>query len=105
MPSRYEPCGLNQMYSLRYGTIPIVRATGGLDDSVVDVDSASGRGTASSSSTQPLGRCSRVSGGAGRLPDTARWRTIMAQAMRADFSWDRSAEAYIELYRRLAAGD
>jgi len=106
MPSRYEPCGLNQMYSLRYGTIPIVRATGGLDDSVVDVDSASGRGTGFKFVDTTPGALLACIGRALAAYRTPRWwRTIMAQAMRADFSWDRSAEAYIELYRRLAAGD
>ncbi len=103
MPSRYEPCGLNQMYSLRYGTIPIVRATGGLDDSVVDVDPAGGGGTGFKfvdTTAAALLACIERALAAYRTP--RRWRTIMAQAMRADFSWDRSAEAYIDLYRRVA---
>jgi len=102
MPSRYEPCGLNQMYSLRYGTIPVVRATGGLEDSVVDVDPASGRGTGFKfvdATAAALLACIERALAAYRTPRC--WRMIMAQAMRADFSWDRSAEAYIDLYRRL----
>ena len=105
MPSHYEPCGLNQMYSLRYGTIPIVRATGGLQDSVVEFDVRHGQGTgfkfvdySGDALMACIDRALRVY----RMP--ASWATLMRNAMHADFSWDRSAEAYAGLYKRLHAG-
>jgi len=104
MPSRYEPCGLNQIYSLRYGTIPIVRATGGLQDTIVDFAPRSGRGTGfkfSEYNSAALLACIERALRAYRTPDA--WRTLMRNAMQADFSWDRSAEAYINLYRRITS--
>ena len=102
MPSRYEPCGLNQIYSLRYGTIPIVRATGGLEDSIVDFDPTTARGTgfkfvdyAPGALLECIERALRVY----RTP--AAWWQLVRAAMQADFSWDRSAADYAELYRRL----
>ncbi len=102
MPSRYEPAGLNQLYSLRYGTIPIVRATGGLKDSVSDFDAAAGTGN---------GFVFRDYDGAALLEavDRAlttyrqkdRWAKLMENAMTADYSWGRSAGEYLKLYRRL----
>jgi starch synthase len=104
MPSRYEPCGLNQIYSLRYGTIPIVRATGGLQDTIVDFAPRRGRGTGfkfSEYSSAALLSCIERALRTYRTPEA--WRTLMRNAMQADFSWDRSAEAYINLYRRITA--
>jgi len=105
MPSRYEPCGLNQIYSLRYGTIPIVRATGGLEDSIIDVDAGGSQGTGfkfTDYSGAALLACIERALRLYRKP--AAWRTLMRNAMHADFSWDRSAQAYAELYRRIRAG-
>jgi len=102
MPSRYEPCGLNQMYSLRYGTIPIVRATGGLQDSVVEFDARRGQGTGFKFveyTGKALLACVERALRAYRTATS--WTTLMRNAMHADFSWDRSAAAYADLYRRL----
>ncbi len=102
MPSRYEPCGLNQMYSLRYGTIPVVRATGGLDDSVIDVDAEPGSGTGFKfgpySSTAFLSAIDRA---LACYADAKRWQPLVRRAMQADFSWNRSARAYIAVYEKL----
>ena len=106
MPSRYEPSGLNQLYSLRYGTIPIVRATGGLQDSVVPFDPATGEGTgflfgdyAPEALVEAVDRALDCFG----RPDA--WRRLMANAMAQDFSMDRTAAEYAALYAELAAGD
>lgn len=102
MPSRYEPCGLNQMYSLRYGTVPIVRATGGLDDTIDDVDAAPGRGTGFKfgdySSEALTGAVRRA---LAAYADRASWERIMREGMRRDHSWRRAARSYLELYRSL----
>jgi starch synthase len=105
MPSHYEPCGLNQMYSLRYGTIPVVRATGGLQDCVVEFDARGGQGTGFKFveySGDALMACIERALRAYRTPTS--WATLMRNAMHADFSWDRSAAAYADLYQRLHAG-
>jgi len=102
MPSRYEPCGLNQIYSLRYGTIPIVRATGGLEDTIIDFDPTSTRGTGfkfTDYAPEALLACIERALHAYKQP--ALWRPLIRNAMQADFSWDRSAEAYVGLYRDL----
>ncbi len=102
MPSRYEPCGLNQIYSLRYGTIPIVRATGGLQDTITDFDPRVRSGTGfkfTDYSGDTLLACIER---ALRAYHTRKaWGAVMRNAMQADFSWDRSAAAYAELYRRV----
>lgn len=103
MPSRYEPCGLNQIYALRYGNVPIVRATGGLVDTVADYDSATGAGTGfrfgPPSAAALLGAIDRARGWYSR-PEA--WARLMQNGMSADFSWDRSAEEYLDLYRQIA---
>ena len=102
MPSRYEPCGLNQMYSLRYGTIPIVRVTGGLDDSVVDIseDAESADGIKFREySVRALAKAIRK---ALVLFDTSELLNhYRHNAMLADFSWDRTAEEYVAAYERV----
>jgi starch synthase len=100
MPSLYEPCGLNQMYSLRYGTIPVVRQTGGLADTVEDDDAAPGGGVGFSFrayEAPALIDAMRRAVRAYRNPD--RWDRIVRAAMARDFSWDASARRYLELYR------
>jgi starch synthase len=101
MPSRYEPCGLNQIYSLRYGTIPIVRATGGLDDTIDDVQGANGTGFkfrqyASADMLKAIQRAITA------YRDPVTWRKLMKNGMAKDFSWQASAKKYIQLYRSLA---
>src|SRR6476469_711415 len=100
MPSRFEPCGLNQLYSQRYGTLPIVRATGGLDDTVEAYDLATGTGTGFK-----LWDLSIDS-----LVDTVRWavetyrvrpahfRAMQRRAMQKRFGWDLAASKYLDVY-------
>ncbi len=104
MPSLFEPAGLNQMYSMRYGTVPVVRATGGLDDTVDDVDPRTGRGTGF--------KFNEASGGAllatlaralAVYRDPEAWRALQRAGMERDFSWNASAREYVKVYRRAAA--
>jgi starch synthase len=97
MPSRFEPCGLNQMYSQRYGTPPVARATGGLVDTVNDGESGFLFERAESSA---LAAAVRRAAAAWREP--RRWREIQQAGMRRDFSWRAAARQYADLYSRLA---
>jgi starch synthase len=98
MPSRFEPCGLNQLYSLRYGTVPIVRATGGLNDTVQDLDeSAAGTGFKFRDYT-PGALVATVARAHRAFQDKARWQEIQRRGMREDHSWDASAAEYVKLY-------
>jgi len=102
MPSLYEPCGLNQMYSLKYGTIPIVRAVGGLRDTVEDYDPAAQSGTGfvfESYDAQAL--LTAVDRSLAAFHDKAAWTALGRRAMAMDFSWERSAHAYSNLYQQL----
>ena len=99
MPSRYEPCGLNQIYSLRYGTLPVVRAVGGLDDTIEACDGRTGRGTGfkfHEYSGPALLRAIREA--LAVYQDKTAWRRLQANAMAMDFSWNVSAAAYGRLY-------
>lgn len=100
MPSWYEPCGLNQMYSQRYGTLPIVRATGGLQDTVVDADESPSQGTGFKfqdyTADAMIGAIARAVRAFGN-PKT--WKGFQLNAMRQDFSWDVSAREYVKVYR------
>ena len=99
MPSRFEPCGLNQMYSLRYGTVPVVRATGGLDDTVTHVDPRTGEGTGFKFSTytaDALVDTLREALAWYRKPDA--WRRIQRAGMALDHSWEASAREYVRVY-------
>jgi starch synthase len=101
MPSRFEPCGLNQMYSLRYGTVPLVRATGGLADTVQSFDAASGRGTGFTfDDYSPQALLSTLRRALGMYEDQAAWRRIQEAGVRQDFSWDASALQYVKVYER-----
>lgn len=105
MPSRYEPCGLNQMYSLRYGTVPIVRRTGGLADTVEPYDRRTGRGTGFVfDHFTEKGLLWAVSEALRVWPDRDAWRQLQQNGMRADFSWQRQVGEYVALYRRLMEG-
>jgi starch synthase len=95
MPSLYEPCGLNQMYSLRYGTLPIVRATGGLDDTIEEGTGFKFWDRAG------WALLSAIQHALGVYRDQVRWTAMMRNAMRKDFSWNASAGEYVALYRRL----
>jgi starch synthase len=106
MPSRFEPCGLNQMYSLRYGTLPIVRQTGGLADTVVDLNEESRKvGTATGFSFE-YPSADAIEHTLHRViatfADHGLWHQMMTTAMQRDFSWQSSAKAYIHLYEQLA---
>lgn len=101
MPSHYEPCGLGQLISVRYGTIPIVRRTGGLADTVAEFDPATGEGNGfvfeERNAVALLGAMWR---GVATLANRPAWARLVQNAMGCDFSWDRSAEAYVGLYQR-----
>jgi starch synthase len=105
MPSRFEPCGLNQMYSLAYGTPPVVRATGGLADTVVDCSERTlADGTANGFTFEAVSS-DALAGAVARAIATwrepSRWRRLQRNGMGRDFSWDRTARAYAELYAHL----
>lgn len=106
MPSRFEPCGLNQMYSMRYGTVPIVHATGGLADTVATFDPAAGTGTGWA--FRPLEAAAfRDAVGWALLTFTQfpeAWRGIQERGMRMDFGWDGSAAKYEAVYRQALGG-
>jgi starch synthase len=102
MPSRYEPSGLTQLYSLKYGTIPIVRATGGLKDSIEEFEPESGKGTGFCfEAYEPAALLAAAERAISFFTRKALWSRIMKNAMRADFSWSRSAREYLALYDRL----
>ena len=105
MPSRFEPCGLNQLYSLRYGTVPIVHATGGLDDSVVEFDPATGAGTGFKFSPYtPDAFLAALARALRTRRDPALWAHLIANGMAQDFSWSRAAAEYRALYETLVGG-
>ena len=102
MPSRYEPCGLNQMYSLRYGTIPIVRATGGLDDTITEFNPQKFEGNGfkfADYSAKAL--IDEVKKALAVYKDKELWSKLAKKAMREDFSWAKSAHRYEEIYERV----
>jgi starch synthase len=101
MPSRYEPCGLGQMIALRYGTVPLVRKTGGLVDTVVPYHARTGRGTgfmfekySAAALIAELRRALTV------YRNKEKWKALMKVGMKQDFSWKRSAKEYVKLYRK-----
>jgi starch synthase len=99
MPSRYEPCGLNQIYSLRYGTLPLVRATGGLDDTVEPYDPKTGDGTGFKFEKYEAGALVACLQQAVEVwEDQEAWRRLQANAMARDYSWRASATRYADLY-------
>jgi len=115
VPSRFEPCGLTQMYALRYGTLPLVHATGGLADTVIDTDAAGHQEQAlarqeddaphntgfvfhsytSQAIEQTIERATE------QYTHYRRWRPLMIHAMNQDFSWNESAKRYEDLYRNM----
>jgi starch synthase len=102
MPSKYEPCGLNQIYSLKYGTVPVVRATGGLDDTIEPWDARTGRGTGfkfSDYSGEAL--LLTIKEALKAFRDQTSWQTLMRNGMNKDFSWNNSAKEYGRIYERV----
>lgn len=100
MPSRVEPCGLNQLYSLRYGTMPVVRSTGGLKDTVIDFGDDGGYGIRFNNETVE-DICYSISRALTLYPDSKKMQTLRKRMMALDFSWDASAKQYIELYQSI----
>ena len=102
MPSRFEPCGLNQMYSMRYGTVPVVRAVGGLVDTVRPYNPRNGQGTGFLfSEYRPAALLDALGRALAAFGNRKLWTRLQKNGMRADFSWDRSAAEYVKLYKRV----
>jgi starch synthase len=104
VPSRYEPCGLTQLYALRYGTVPIVRKTGGLADTIAHFDATYGTGNGSVFEDADVGGLIwGVKTALSWYADAALWTRIVANGMSADHSWDRQAVEYERAYATLVA--
>jgi starch synthase len=104
MPSRFEPCGISQMLAMRYGTLPIVRETGGLKDTVIPYNEFTGEGNGFSfgpHNTQDMLHIVRLALAYYTLPE--HWKQIVKNAYAGDYSWKQSAVRYMELYRSIAA--
>lgn len=105
MPSRFEPCGLGQMYALRYGTLPVVHAVGGLDDTITDIGESAEKGNGIK--FQEYSAAALVEGiqraVAQYQGDAKEWRQFLGRMMACDFSWKKSAEAYLGVYQRALA--
>jgi len=102
MPSKFEPCGLNQLYSLRYGAIPIVRSTGGLADTVENCNAGRGTGFCFSAYTS-VEMMAAIKRALVVYSNPVRWQALQIRAMSQDWSWDRSAREYMSLYRTIQA--
>jgi starch synthase len=103
MPSRFEPCGLNQIYSLKYGTIPVVRATGGLDDTVEEWNSAQNSGTGFKFHRyQPQPLLDVIDRALAAFYDKNQWARLMENAMAKNFSWEEPAGEYATVYEEAA---
>jgi starch synthase len=103
MPSRYEPCGLNQIYSLKYGTVPVVRATGGLDDTIAEWNPQQGIGTGfkfQGFSTEGL--LAAITRALAAFEDKAAWKKLMLNGMTRNYSWAQPAREYAAIYREAA---
>jgi starch synthase len=102
MPSLYEPCGLNQMFSQKYGTIPIVRAIGGLKDTVLDYDQYRRSGTGFVFHPyEPQALLETIDRALHVFANRRTWAALRRRAMSMDFSWDRSAQEYGRIYEQL----
>ncbi|MDZ7699963.1 MAG: glycosyltransferase [Deltaproteobacteria bacterium] len=102
MPSLYEPCGLTQMYALKYGTVPVVRGTGGLEDTVSSFDPSTGRGNGfkfyvyeKNVFLESFHQALNI------FKDPSTWKKLMQNGMKTDFSWDRSAKEYVDIYKTI----
>jgi starch synthase len=107
VPSRFEPCGLTQLYALRYGALPLVRRTGGLADTVIDASPARLRDKTATGFVFDAATLQALAAAIARATtlyaNSARWRQMTRQAMTRDFSWAQSAQQYVALYRELVA--
>jgi starch synthase len=104
MPSRFEPCGLGQLISMRYGSVPVVRHTGGLADTVHDYDPRTGEGNGFSfEAYDAMALYTALVRAAETYKHEAVWRRLMLRGMKADYSWPASARKYVDLYRRALA--
>ncbi|MFH0725791.1 MAG: glycogen synthase GlgA [Pseudomonadota bacterium] len=102
IPSRYEPCGLTQLYAMKYGTIPVVRATGGLNDTVFEGNERTGEGTGFTFKLADSRDClTAIQKAVGVYRTPPIWRRIQANGMSMDFSWEKAARNYLSLYREL----
>jgi len=104
MPSRYEPCGLNQLYSLKYGTVPVVRGVGGLEDTIIDFSRSPETGTGfkfhdytAEAMLDAIERALSV------YKNSEKWAILVTRCMKEDFSWEKSAQEYVELYKKAIA--
>jgi starch synthase len=103
MPSRYEPCGLNQIYSLKYGTVPVVRATGGLDDTIQEWDPGQGTGTGFKfEGLKPLGLLEAIDRALAAFEDKEGWKKLMLNGMARNYSWEQPAREYAAVYEEVA---
>ncbi len=103
MPSRYEPCGLNQIYSLKYGTVPIVRATGGLDDTIEEWNPATGTGDGFKFyGYSPWDLLLEIDRALQAFKDQAAWQKLMRNGMRRNYSWEQPAREYAQIYEEVA---
>ena len=104
MPSRFEPCGLNQMYSLRYGTVPIVRRTGGLADSVQLFEPGAGKGTGILfNDFNDVAMNWALNTALDLFEDKKAWRKLVRNGMAANYSWEQQGQVYVDLFRRIAS--
>ena len=102
MPSRYEPCGLNQVYSLKYGTVPVVRATGGLDDTIESYDARTGKGTGFKfHEYTPEALLASMQAALQLFANPKEWRKLMLNGMARDFSWTVAAREYLKIYDKV----
>jgi starch synthase len=100
MPSRFEPCGLNQMYSMRYGTVPVVRAVGGLVDTVRPYNARNGQGTGFLfTGYHPVAMLGAIRDALAAYRRPRVWRRLQVNGMKTDFSWERSAAEYVKVYK------
>ncbi len=105
LPSRYEPCGLTQMYALKYGTVPVVRATGGLDDTIVPFNPETGEGNGFKFSPyESVAFLGVIRQAVDLFLNSQVWKRLMVNGMKADFSWEESARKYILLYEKVRKG-
>jgi starch synthase len=103
MPSRYEPCGLNQIYSLKYGTVPVVRATGGLDDTIEEWNPAQGTGTGFKFQGMSAdGLLAAIDRALAAFQDKQGWKKLMLNGMARNYSWEQPAREYAEVYQEVA---